>query len=401
MGKRFILILFLLFIASESFGKTRHIPVSTAKNPQHLTAAAFDGNNFFVVWEDSRNDTAPFLNADIYGARVSSSGMLLDTEGIKIATTGKDELNPSISFDGKDFLVVWVEDGRRILARRITTQGDILDKTPIEISSTKGLKRLPSTAFNGKEHFVVWTGYRAEDDMYAKADIYGRRITKAGKLIDKNDITLSSADMDETYPAILWQKKNYFLVRLRTVLKDKRVSREIIGSWIKKNGTSKNTDEIVIASLKNDTVPRIVNSTNNSMVVWSDMTAQNGYDIFAVRISAKGKIIDKTPVAITAVPRDQFNPFPAFDGKNYIITWTDHRNHPVNPDIYINKINPKGKINAGPPIKLIYDTKMPINPIIHYAKSKSRYLIGWTDYTADNGNFTNSDIRVIILKDVK
>ena len=71
-------------------------------NYQILTAVSFNGTNYLVAWADYRNG-----NYDIYGARVTPDGAVLDDAGIAIYTGALNQAYASIASDGCDWLVAW------------------------------------------------------------------------------------------------------------------------------------------------------------------------------------------------------------------------------------------------------------------------------------------------------
>jgi hypothetical protein len=80
--------------------------VSNAAYDQTKPAVAFDGTNFLVTWQDTRNlptDTS----ADIYACRLTPSLELLDSAGVLIAGTREEEFVPAACWGGSDFLVAW------------------------------------------------------------------------------------------------------------------------------------------------------------------------------------------------------------------------------------------------------------------------------------------------------
>ena len=83
------------------------IAISTASDDQISPALAFDGTNYLVVWEDHRNyaiDRYP----DIYGARVSPNGVVLDSEGIRISTASSFQKSPAVAFNGINYLACFI-----------------------------------------------------------------------------------------------------------------------------------------------------------------------------------------------------------------------------------------------------------------------------------------------------
>ena len=61
-------------------------PVSTAPETQDQAALAFDGTNYLVVWQDYRISSQ---QDDVFGARVSPAGQVLDPSGISLLRGGQ------------------------------------------------------------------------------------------------------------------------------------------------------------------------------------------------------------------------------------------------------------------------------------------------------------------------
>ncbi len=119
---------------------------------------AYDGTSFLVVWQDSRNG-----NTDIYGARVSGAGAVLDASGLPIATGVGARSSPSVAHDGTNFLVVW-QDSRNgnadIYGARVSATGGVLDSGGIAISTAANRQSSPSVAYSGTNFLVVWEDAR-------------------------------------------------------------------------------------------------------------------------------------------------------------------------------------------------------------------------------------------------
>lgn len=103
------------------------IPVCKARDLQSRPAVAFDGTNFLIAWEDLRNGT----DHDIYAARVSEEGKVLDPDGFPVIRRPNNQAWPAVAFAAGNYIVAWM-DARQypvygLYFARVTSEGKVLD----------------------------------------------------------------------------------------------------------------------------------------------------------------------------------------------------------------------------------------------------------------------------------
>ncbi len=100
---------------------------------------------FLVSWADDSNG--------LQAVRVeAATGKLLDAAPIKLGADG--HANPSVAFDGKNFLVVWETQGR-IVGARVSPEGKLLQERPFPVANDLQC-RSPAAACVGKRCVVVY-----------------------------------------------------------------------------------------------------------------------------------------------------------------------------------------------------------------------------------------------------
>jgi hypothetical protein len=132
---------------------------------------SFDGTNFLVVWQvgDSGAAGPP---SHIYGARVSQSGAVLDNPAIAVSTFSSGQYSPAVAFDGTNYLVIW-QDGRDtaagnppsdIYGARVSPSGVLVDGTAasggvaIDIGGSQ-VREFPQLVFSGSDYLVAWSDF--------------------------------------------------------------------------------------------------------------------------------------------------------------------------------------------------------------------------------------------------
>jgi hypothetical protein len=134
----------------------------------HSTGSGQGQDVALVVWQDLRNGK----DWDVYGARVSPEGKVLDPDGFLISGGAHNQANPQVAWDGKTFVVVWqdlregktyrtfdgyVQQKYEVCVARVSAEGKVLDPQGIKISTQQPPCYNPAVASAGDgRSFVVW-----------------------------------------------------------------------------------------------------------------------------------------------------------------------------------------------------------------------------------------------------
>jgi hypothetical protein len=266
------------------------IPVSTAADTQTKPAVAWNGTNFMVVWEDLRSGSG----SDIYGARVSSAGSVLDPAGIPISTAANPQGEPAVTWGLTSFLVVWgdLRSGINydIYGARVTSAGSVSDPAGIAVSTAANSQSTPAVAFGRNKFLVVW-----EDTRAGCCDVYGARVSDGGSVLDPAGIGVSTAASIQSEPAVASRNFDFFVV-----WQDSRSGNyDIYGAGVGGDGTVAQPAGIPISTGgQHETVPQL-DVRYDFLVAWRDLRFGTGYAIFATRVSPAGVVREPGGIGLT------------------------------------------------------------------------------------------------------
>jgi large repetitive protein len=355
--------------------------IADAEQNQSLPAAASAGTNSLVVWQDDRGGST----SHIRGARVSPDGVLLDSLGIvMLRTVSLDEECPAAACDGANFLVAWQAGGWAIRGARVTADGTALDPSGLVIAQTGWRESHPALAFGGENFLVVW-----EDSCGSRGwDIYGARVTPQGEVLDPAGFAVAQAGSDQWHPAVASDGTNYLVV-----WQDDRSGStwsDVYGVRVTPGGKVLDSAEIVISgAVHQQGFPAVAFDGVNFLVVWQDARSGSGYDIYGTLVTPQGKLLGVNGFPVSMAAADQHSPALAFDGSNYLVTWQDGRSD-INYDIYGARVTPQLVVLDTSGIALTQAAGDQSRPALTF--DGANYLAVWQD--GGSGDFDIYGARV-------
>jgi hypothetical protein len=350
------------------------IAISQAADDQCGPDVGFDGSNLLVVWDDKRNDT---YSRDIYGARVTPGGTVLDTSGITIATGDRSQRSPALAFDGQNFLVAWQQPGNGmsdIWGARVTPQGTVLDPTGFGISWAANEQYVPAVGFDGTSFLVAWKDYRIGD--HNPSDVYGARVTSQGTVLDPAGFVISQAAHDQYNPAVGVGGSNFLVV-----WQDNRsnINYDIYGARLTPQGAVLDSAGFVISKAliaNKQRMPAVSFDGANFLVAWQDDRNGNGWDIYGARAMPQGTVLDSVSFAISLAADSQCSPAAGSDGVSSLVVWEDDRN--ANGwDIYGARVTPEGEVLDSTGIVISLAAGDQLSPAVGF--DGANFLVAWQD----------------------
>ena len=303
---------------------------------QSDASIAFDGTNYLIAWQDTRSDAG-----DIYAARVAPSGRVVGRLSIVVSDGVGAQRFPSVAFDGTNFLVVW-SDTRSgafdIYGARVSKAGAVLDTAGIPISVSAGPQDLPDVAWNGTRYLVVWQDLRNGPD-----DAYGTRVTAGGIVQNPSGIRISSPTATAERFITVNSNGSAFLVAWG----DERnaTGPDLYAARVDDAGTVLDPTgrQIAVAS-GSQTAATIAHDGTNYLLTWTD-SRSGGNDIRAARVNNSGTVLDgvTTGIPVSTAAGEQTFPQVSFNG-SFFVAWLDRRNGGTDDKIYGARIDTGGSV---------------------------------------------------------
>lgn len=338
------------------------VPVSSASSDQLDPALTYNSGSsqFFSTWSDARSSA---LSPDVYGARISAAGSVLDASGVLLGKSANQQEAPAIASCGGKYLSAWTDTRSSFEAPDI--YGAITDDASppnvlvanIPISTASGRQDLPDVACTGTDFFVVWA-----DNRNATRDVYGARVRASdGVVLDPSGLAISTTSASETDPSIAYQS---WAGTYQVAWSDNRTGNyDIYGKRISAAGVVDHTSEISISgAVVGDQIAPDITLDNNLdgtasvrfFVVWQDGRVGGefpNWDIYGRFVNPNGTMA--TPIAIATTSQEERAPSTAFrrqtsqfSGRGQLVVF-ERVGGDLSSDIIASSISPSGNSVVG------------------------------------------------------
>jgi hypothetical protein len=318
----------------RSFGKQ--------KNPEIVKLKTED---WIVVWEDERKG-----KIDLFAQKINSAGTpLWETDGAPIISDRLTQESPALTTTPNGNVIVAWEDSRfgnyDIYAQKISPDASLLwKKSGVVVCAAQGsvVQQKIDLIPNGKGEIILVF----EDARSGFLNIYAQKINKAGQLAwGRHGIAIAKVAANQFNPQIVPDGKGGAII----AWEDRRINKypSVRAQHLDSKGKKLWESSLSLAEARSRQINPIMISdgAGGAIVAWQDdRDVLSLQDLYAQRVSGKGKLMwgRKGKIAISA-NGDQIHATMLPDGAGgAILAWTDYRRGDRNPDIYAQRINPKG-----------------------------------------------------------
>ena len=265
-------------------------------------AVASNGTDYLAVWTDSRNG-----NEDIYGARISASGQVLDASGFPISNQAGSETKPAVAWDGARYVVVW--DDRRsgaaeVFLAQVTSAGRVAEPAGLRIAPGS----YPAIASDGTNSLVVW-----DTSLTAlPSGVNAARVTRDGSVFGAPFSIRTGAQN----PRVAWTGSSFATYYLMDPC---RTYGGIGGTQVSSDGTV-----LSVNGCTDFVLPEAVAGDGTGRHVLLDR--KGGYSDYR-DLTATAYASDRTSLGswIATAANIQLHPQIAHDANRYFIAWHDLR----------------------------------------------------------------------------
>jgi len=268
--------------------------------------SAFGGGVYLVVWAETQ---------DVYAVRVSTGGVVQDAAAFVVTNAAYDQATPRVAFDGTNFVVVWSDRRSNtswdVYGARVSTAGAVLDANGIAITTAASDQVAPDVAFGGGGLFVVW-----EDRSAANPDLYGARMTTAGVVTDVTALPIVTSASKSTVPRLEFDGTNFLVA----FLDETASTTDVAACRVSTAGLPLDGDGIRLTTdATSDQAPLVAWNGTDYLIAWT--RAGTGTDVVHTRVATDGTLVDAAPVTTAGDVNDQSLVDVASDGDGFLVLY--------------------------------------------------------------------------------
>ena len=293
-------------------------PIATTTGGELAVSAAFDGTNYLVA---IKGDASAYDN--VTAQLVSQTGSLV---GPRISIGSTVDMNPLVAFDGTNYLLLWDDYEFNLNGQFINTSGNLVGGHFVISPENEPWLDVGGIVFGGGKYLIVYDEGPTEDDPNI---VYCRLVDPSGSVSGEIRVSTGYGKVHANHQAA-FDGTNFLIVWT-----DDSNDSEVKGRLISPTGTLGTEFSINASTPPSDNPIAVAFDGTNYLVVWDDEVGGKDsgvWDLFGQLIDKSGNQVGSV-ISISEATGHQICPIIAFDGTNYLVSWTDMREE-TNWDIY-------------------------------------------------------------------
>ncbi len=292
-----------------------NMSTGTSREMQQTPAVCWGTDSYLAAWSDGRSRVPSEFGTqnddDIYAARIDTSGNLIDSVPIAVASGYGFQRDAQVSWNGSNWLVAWTGQSStgsyydvRVWATRVSSSGTVLD-TPFQIVPLGSSYTHPfSLASNGSDWCVV-----TQSD--SGSGLVASRVSAAGVVLDPAGVVLAPPKYYLYFGERITSVGGEYLLAYADLLAGNVAQR--FSSTLTPIGTTFSVPGLAVGS-----------NGSNYYVLWTDSTSLVGSPMsFNGTLSIPtGAVLVPNAGGISEIAE------PSWDGTNWWAAW-NHNGAPI------------------------------------------------------------------------
>jgi MYXO-CTERM domain-containing protein len=329
---------------------------------QVLPSVAFSGEAFFTAWTEEREGRS----AEIFGAHLESGALGPDSPSYPVSNTPKDDLFPSVGWDGERYLTAWSyftgDDLSGVYGARVAPNGGVLD-TQTDLS-----KSGYSEAFKHGSDIACLPGNCL---VVYPVGLGGTLVRTDGLALEPQILDLDSAlycgnmsvapGVDEFFAVCnSGSHPNWDISGLRL-----SASGEVLDIFS------------VAGGLLTQVGPEVAWNGNGYFVIWREAD-----ELYGARVDSNWAVLDPLGIRISEPGRYVAYPEISWGGTDYLVAWLEEESEDV-WNLMASRINEDGVVLDRPGILLAQGLDLFSEPAVA-GDGTGRWLVGYSRFDHDS-----------------